>query len=282
MHIKTFLLAPLCALLLLPAQPSAAEDRAKEITQPPQSVEGLQDWAGRDWERSVESPVAWITVEDHLLTLYDESGKEVYHAVYPSLHLTDDSTSSLAKALEEWNAEIGTAAWHSEVRSLSEEARASGYDLPLTYTDITPLSRWGRVDDQMVSFFMEGWLYAGGAHPISHVQAYTFDRASGRQIALDEIVTSRENLLAAIAAEFPRQFPAAVEEDFPEGVMEALRVQHPPEKGLSGFHWFILADGNICIHYPRAVLASYAAGDFTLRIRRTDAPEVFTDAYPME
>ena len=285
MNIKSFLSILLPALLLC-APLSAAEgipgDRAEQYTQPPQSLEGVQDREARDWERSVESPVPWLTVMDHILTVYDTNEVKAYHAVYPELQLANDDTSPLAKALSEWSVERSMDAWHSPIRTYSEEARRDGYELPFYYSDITPISRWGRVDEQLISFFMEGSSYAGGAHPIPHVDAYTFDRKTGRQIALDEIVTNRTLLIAALEAAFQTQYPAAVERDFPHGVMEVLLMQHPAEKGLSSFCWYMAADGSLVIHYPAAVLASYAAGAFTLTIARQDAPRLFTAAYPME
>ena len=285
MNIKSFLSILLPALLLC-APLSAAEgipgDRAEQYTQPPQSLEGVQDREARDWERSVESPVPWLTVMDHILTVYDTNEVKAYHAVYPELQLANDDTSPLAKALSEWSVERSMDAWHSPIRTYSEEARRGGYELPFYYSDITPISRWGRVDEQLISFFMEGSSYAGGAHSIPHVNAYTFDRKTGRQIALDEIVTNRTLLIAAIEAAFQTQYPAAVERDFPHGVMEALLMQHPSEKGLTSFCWYMAADGSLVIYYPDSVLASYAAGAFTLTIARQDAPRLFTAAYPME
>ena len=285
MHIKTFLSALLSALLLcapLSAADRVLNDRTEQYTQPPQSLEGVQDREARDWERSVESPVPWLTVMDHILTVYDTNEVKAYHAVYPELQLANDDTSPLAKAFSEWSVERSMDAWHSPIRTYSEEARRDGHELPFYYSDITPISRWGRVDEQLISFFMEGSSYAGGAHSIPHVNAYTFDRKTGRQIALDEIVTNRTLLIAAIEAAFQTQYPAAVERDFPHGVMEALLMQHPSEKGLSSFCWYMAADGSLVIYYPDSVLASYAAGAFTLTIARQDAPRLFTAAYPME
>ena len=285
MNIKSFLSILLPALLLC-APLSAAEgipgDRAEQYTQPPQSLEGVQDRESRDWERSVESPIPWLTVMDHVLTVYDTNEVKAYRAVYPEIALVGDDSSPLAKAFREWSAEQSMGAWHSSIRTASEEARRDGYELPFYYSDITPISRWGRVDEQLVSFFMEGSSYAGGAHPIAHVDAYTFDRKTGRQIALDEIVTNRTLLIAAIEAAFRTQYPgAAVGRDSPRGVMETLLAQHPAEKGLTSFCWYIGADGNLVIYYPVSTLTSYAAGDFSLTITRADAPSLFTAAYPM-
>ena len=285
MHIDVFRAILLSALFLctsLCAAEGLRGSNAEEYTQPPQSLEGLQDRAARDWERSVEPPVSWLIVEDHVLNIMDASEKRAYCAVYPALQLANDDTSPMAKALIEWNAEISTGAWHSPIRGCSEELMARGESPIAPYTDITPISQWGRIDEQIISFFMEGSAYAGGPHPVPHVDAYTINRRTGRQIALDEIVTDRTLLIAALEAAFQTQYPAAVEQDFPRGVMEALLVQHPSEKGLSTFLWYMAADGSLCIYYPNSVLASYAAGDFTLTITRNDAPGLFTGAYPME
>ena len=284
MHIKTFLSALLSALLLC-APLAAAEcdlnDRSEQHTQQPQSLEEVQDRAARDWSRSVESPVSWLTVEDHVLTVYDKDDTKVYRGIYPQLGLVNDDSSPLAKAFDAWNAEIGTGAWHNPIRTYSEEARRDGYKLPFYYSDITPISQWGRVDDQMISFFMEGSSYAGGPHPNPHVEAYTFDRASGRQITLDEIITDRALLIGAIAAAFRTQYSNVLQEDFPRGIMEALLIQHPADRGLTSFCWYMAADGSLVIYYPVSTLTSYAAGSFTLMITRDDAPQLFKDAYPL-
>lgn len=64
--------------------------------------------------------------------------------------------------------------------------------------------------------------------------------------------------------------------------MEALLIQHPADRGLTSFCWYIAADGSLIIYYPASVLTSYAAGDFSLTITRDAVPGLFTAAYPME
>ena len=289
MYIKSFLSKPflsaLLPALLLCVPFSTAEgmegDRAEQYTRLPQSIEERQDPRTYDWSRSVESPVPWLTVEDSIVTIYDQNDVKVYRAVYPQLQLVDDDNAPLAKAFDAWNAEIGTGAWHSPIRTYSEEARAEDGRLVFYYSDITPISQWGRVDDQMISFFMEGSSYAGGPHPNPHVEAYTFDRASGRQITLDEIIKDRALLIGAIAAAFRTQYSNVLQEDFPRGIMEALLIQHPADRGLTSFCWYMAADGSLIIYYPVSTLTSYAAGSFTLTITRDDAPQLFKDAYPL-
>lgn len=285
MRTKTFLSILLSALLLC-APLSAAErilnDRTEEHTRLPQPPQTLQDGETRDWSRSVAAPVPWLTVEDHVLTVYDESGRKVFCGVYPSLRCANDSTSPLAKALVEWNAEQSMNIWHSPVRRFSEEDRGNGEEIVTHYSDVVPITQWGRVDDRVISFLMKGSSYTGGLHPFPHVEAYTFDRVSGRQLALDEIITGRESLIEAIAAAFPTQYPNLALEDFPRGIREVLRIQHPADRGLTSFCWYIAADGNLTIYYPVSTLTTYAAGDFSLTIAREDAPHLFTAAYPMD
>ena len=276
------LAAPLCAAEPLTAAEIVRNDTTGETIQPPQTRAQAQNEETWDRSRSVASPVPWLTVEDHVLTVCDESGSKVFCGVYPSLRLAEDDTSPLAKALIAWNAEIGTSAWHSPVRRESEAARAERGTLPFAYSDITPITAWGRVDERVISFFMKGSSYAGGFHPTPHVEAYTFDRARGRQIALDEIVTDRTALIDAVAAAFRTQYPNALQEDFPYGIREALLVRHPADQGLTSFYWYIAADGSLIIYYPVSSLMSYDAGDFALTITRDDAPELFTAAYPMD
>jgi len=269
------LAAPLCAAEPLTAAEIVRNDTTEETIQPPQTRAQAQNEETRDWSRSVVSPVPWLTVEDHVLTVYDESGSKVFCGVYPSLRLVEDDASPLAKALIAWNAEIGTSAWHSPVRRESEAARAERGTLHFAYSDITPITAWGRVDERVISFFMKGSSYAGGFHDIPHIEAYTFDCARGRQIALDEIVTDRTALIDAVAAAFCTQYPNAPQEDFPRGIREALLMQHPADQGLTSFYWYIAADGSLIIYYPVSTLTSYTAGDFSLTITREDAPNLF-------
>jgi len=276
------LAAPLCAAEPLTAAEIVRNDTTEETIQPPQTRAQAQNEETRDWSRSVVSPVPWLTVEDHVLTVYDESGSKVFCGVYPSLRLVEDDASPLAKALIAWNAEIGTSAWHNPVRRESEAARAERGTLPFAYSDITPITAWGRVDERVISFFMKGSSYAGGFHDIPHISAYTFDCARGRRIALGEIVTDREQLITAIAAAFEAQYPGRSQrEDFPRGIREALLMQHPADQGLTSFYWYIAADGSLIIYYPVSALTSYAAGDFALTITPEEAPELFTAAYAM-
>ena len=53
------------------------------------------------------------------------------------------------------------------------------------------------------------------------------------------------------------------------------------KKGFDTFSWYMSTRGELVFLYPPYALGPYSSGDFTLTIERTDAPELFTEAYPL-
>ena len=48
------------------------------------------------------------------------------------------------------------------------------------------------------------------------------------------------------------------------------------------FSWYMGTHGELRFLYPPYALGPYSSGDFTLIIERADAPELFTEAYPLK
>lgn len=257
----------------------ALHDTVEEFTRPAQEVREGEEI---DRERSVACPLSTLIVEDQCTEVYDESGRKVFYSSYPMLHFEGDTQTPLALALAAWSADREEKFAKSAVRRDSEDDRREGRDLFLCYSDIARIAQWGRVDDQMLSFFLQGSVYRGGPHPIPLAGAVNLDAVTGQEIALDEIVTSREDLLAALAVAFREQYPGREDETFAHDIEEQLAQIHTPDKGLNGFCWYMDADGSLVVHYINYALAPYASGGFTLTITREAAPELFTAAYPME
>lgn len=257
----------------------ALHDTVKEFVRPAQEV---REGAEIDRERSVACPLSTLIAEDQCTEVYDESGKKVFYGSYPTLYIEGDAQTPLARALAAWSAEMAEKFAKSAVRRESEDDRREGRDLGLCYSDIMRIAQWGRVDDQMISFFLGGSFYRGGPHPISEAAAVNLDAVTGEKIMLDEIVTSREDLLAALAAAFRAQYPGREDETFAQDIEAQLARIHTPYKGLNGFCWYMDADGSLVVHYINYALAPYASGGFTLTITREAAPELFTAAYPTE
>jgi len=168
----------------------------------------------------------------------------------------------------------------SEMQSqMTYEGWAPGFNTTVSSTPLNVEVQSATQDRVAVTYTLRAVDNPGGTRYFNGRAVLT---RHGSVWKIDEIVTNRTLLIAAIEAAFQTEYPAAVEQDFPRGVMEALLIQHPSEKGLSSFCWYMAADGSLVIYYPDSVLASYAAGDFTLTIARQDAPRLFTAAYPME
>lgn len=271
-------------VLPLAARAAASEgivlhDTVKGFVRPAQEV---REGAEIDRERSVACPLPTLIAEDQCTEVYDESGKKVFYGSYPTLYIEGDAQTPLALALAAWSADREEKFAKSAVRRDSEDDRREGRDLLLCYSDIMRIAQWGRVDDQMLSFFLQGSVYRGGPHPIPLAGAVNLDAVTGQEIALDEIVTSREDLLAALAVAFREQYPGREDETFAHDIEEQLAQIHTPDKGLNVFCWYMDADGSLVVHYNNYALAPYASGGFTLTITREAAPELFTAAYPME
>ena len=54
------------------------------------------------------------------------------------------------------------------------------------------------------------------------------------------------------------------------------------KKGFDTFSWYMSTRGELVFLYPPYALGPYSSGDFTLTIERANAPELFTEAYPLK
>ena len=54
------------------------------------------------------------------------------------------------------------------------------------------------------------------------------------------------------------------------------------KKGFDTFFWYMGTRGELVFLYPPYALGPYSSGDFTLTIERANAPELFTEAYPLK
>lgn len=239
----------------------------------------------RDFNGSIQSPVSWLIAEDQCTEVYDAHGKKLFYGSHPTLRPANGASAQLSRALDTWNKSMAKSFEMSSAPVLDtiNEAQRSGQEVfGAPYFDMVTISAWGRVDKQMISFFLDGASYSGGAHPISTAGAVNLDAATGREIALDEIVVGREELLTALIDAFRTQYPGREKETYENSIDAQLEQIHPIGEGLTGFTWYMGDRGELIVHYPAYTLAPYASGSFTITVTRTDAPRLFTDAYPMK
>ena len=260
------------------AHAAAQQDTIKEYTRPAKTSDD------KDEERSVEAPVPWLLVEDHRIEAYDANGKCVTYSSHPLLRVNGEGHPLLAHGLDTWSKQEAQAAkkGFDFAYECKNDDRQSGSLEEIAYFDYSVITKWGRVDEQIVSFCSFGISYTGGVHPMHGEGGTTFDAKTGKEVSLAAIVTSREALLRALATAFLTQYPGREEDLFAYDIDEQLKRFHTPEKGFDTFSWYMGTHGELVFLYPPYALAPSASGDFTLTIEREDAPGLFTKAYPLK
>ena len=264
---------------LMPAVHAAAQqDTIKESTLPAKAA------GDKDEERSVEAPVPWLLVEDHRIEALNANGKCVTYSSHPVLHVKGEERETLSRALDAWNKHEAQAAkkGFDFAYKCKNGDRQGGFLEEIAYFDYSVITKWGRVDESMISFCSFGAEFTGGIHPMHGEGGTTFDTRTGKEIDLAAIVTSREALLRALATAFLTQYPDREEDLFAYDIEEQLERFHRPEKGFDNFSWYMDTRGELVFLYAPYALGPYSSGDFTLTIERTDAPELFTEAYPLK
>ena len=265
---------PLASLVHAAAQ----QDTIKESTLPAKAA------GDKDEERSVEAPVPWLLVEDHRIEALNANGKCVTYSSHPVLRVNGEGHPLLAHGLDTWSKQEAQAAkkGFDFAYECKNDDRQSGSLEEIAYFDYSVITKWGRVDEQIVSFCSFGISYTGGVHPMHGEGGTTFDAKTGKEVSLTAIVTSREALLRALATAFLTQYPGREEDLFAYDIDEQLKRFHTPEKGFDTFSWYMGTRGELVFLYPPYALAPYASGDFTLTIERADAPQLFIDAYSID
>ena len=276
------LLAPLAPLpgsfLLAPTAQAAQQDTIREVTSMASDAYSLEA------ARSLKAPVPWLLVEDHRIEALNANGKCVTYSSHPLLRIKGSARAPLARGLDAWNRQEAQAAKRGFdfAYEYKKEDRDNGVLKETAYFDYSVITKWGRVDENMISFCSFGAEFTGGIHPMHGEGGTTFDTRTGKEIDLAAIVTSREALLRALATAFRTQYPGREEDLFAYDIEEQLERFHRPEKGFDNFSWYMGTRGELVFLYPPYALGPYSSGDFTLTIERADAPELFTDAYPLK
>ena len=260
------------------AHAAAQQDTIKEYTRPAKTS------ADKDEERSVKAPVPWLLVEDHRIEALNANGKCVTYSSHPVLRVNGEGHLLLAHGLATWSKQEAQAAkkGFDFAYECKNDDRQSGSLEEIAYFDYSVITKWGRVDESMISFCSFGISYTGGVHPMHGKGGTTFDAKTGKEVPLAAIVTSREALLRALATAFRTQYPGREEDLFAYDIEEQLKRFHRPEKGFDTFSWYMGTRGELVFLYPPYALAPYASGDFTLTIERAAAPQLFIDAYSID
>lgn len=109
--------------------------------------------------------------------------------------------------------------------------------------------------DTIVSYLVQGYEYTGGAHGNAFLKSFNFDKKTGKELGVEDIVTSKETFktLSALAKK-------ELTVDYPEGADER------PENWSV---WYV-DDTSITFVFMAYQIAAYATGQQELKIEMTE------------
>ncbi len=264
--------AMLCAALPQGQAANGAELTTAEVQALAQSYrDSAQPPAEEELDRIEPHLFPLLTVTDHPRALRAD-GRVIAWGSYPEITVQGDDYPVLARTLRNWSMEQKQK-WESAEESMGESARK--WMPPSPYYEYTVVDRWGRMDDQIVSFALRYEDYGGGAHPQHGIVTENIHVETGAPVAIDEIVTGRDVLLLALAQAYRTQYPGQEWKLFTQDIDTALEDYHDGGAWQETFCWMLDANNDLVVFYNPYEIGPYAAGSFELTVRRDVYPEVF-------
>ncbi|MCR5701479.1 MAG: DUF3298 and DUF4163 domain-containing protein [Lachnospiraceae bacterium] len=248
---------------------SKSEDTAKE------------DDKEEDEARTSDVPLK-VLVEYRSHSEYKEpdSYAPLVSGTYAQVQLTDESQNAypdLGKALETFN-KNQEENFLSEFDGYVSDARSLYDDLEnkedfiecYDYKDINIV----RADNSYLSVRVNEENYMGGAHGWYGSGGYNYDVASGKELALKDIIPDIATLQSIVKDKLKEKYSDLAEMDLvDESVPEYLTGE--ADQGCS---WFINPCG-VDIYFGVYQLGSYAAGSQTVSILYDENPELFCEDF---
>ena len=231
----------------------------------------LQDIAKADMESAESKLFPWLHVEDHRRALRT-NGRVIAWTSCPEIKVIGDDYPVLKHALRDWSNEQKRRS-EDAAENMEEAARMFVSSAP--YYDSVVVDRWGRVDEQVVSFALSSGSYDGGAHPQHGITGVTLSTETGEPVSIDAVITSRDVLLLALADAFRKQYPGREQDLFSHDIDETLNDYHDGGDWQKYIDWMLDANNDLHVFYNPYDIAPYSAGGFELTLRHDVYPEVY-------
>ena len=272
---RKILVALTAAFLLggvLPVQGSAADDgEIVEQTQFSARPESTERRMGHTMEERELHLFPQLDVVDHHRVLRTD-GRVFAWGSYPEITVRGNDYPVLARILRNWSLEQKEA-WENAAEDMQEIARTLNPSSP--YFDYTVVDRWGRIDDEIVSFALRSASYSGGAHPMHEITTVHFNVETGEPVSINEIITGRDILLRALADAFRKQYPNREDDLYTHDIDEELSEFHGDGTWQEQLTWMLDAHNDLVVFYNPYEIGPYSAGSFQLTVTRAAYPEVF-------
>ena len=211
--------------------------------------------------------------------LESDNYENIADGYYQAILLTEESGKkfpALAGGLGEINTRI-TSSCKETFKELAEKSKEynagnAGDDKPVPATleySITPV----RQDDKAVSFFTSCYSFLpGAAHGMTTFEGITIDSATGKEVALDEIIKDKRALVAAINENLRLMSTGESAGDREESISEALA-------SVDYFPSWVLSDYGVTFRFDPDSIGVYAEGPMEAEVAFGKYPDLFTDAY---
>ena len=200
---------------------------------------------------------------------WSDDFKPLCTAAWEDIVLMDDYPG-LAEALRELNAEqsAGACAFREEWLPYAREALAEN---PEYFGGFTSDSAYTirRADSLLLSIREDVSSYTGGVHGNYGVVGLNFDTATGRRLALRDVLTDTEGLDEILAEKIRTRYTFE-----PFESLELMLADYTAEQ----YTWTLDYQG-ITFYFSPYEIASYAAGLLTATIWFDELPELFRDEY---
>lgn len=263
-------LAVATALAIMPQ--AEAKDKFVETTQMITQVEESDHYF--DGEQQSVAPAAdFVQVCDHHRVLLDNNGKAAIEGLYPEIRITYAPMKKWGKAVNRKIRQQYNRAEQQMLKDYQESTTSGAVMMPGHYWSKLSVCQWGRTDTEVLSFCLRDASYFDGAHPSWSYLTKTYDAVQGRELSIDDVVVSEDELLAALARAFRREYDERYV--YSGNIDTELAKVHSGENWQQHLRWLMLPDGGLRVFYAPYVLGPFASGEFILTIPRAEEPQLF-------
>ena len=199
-----------------------------------------------------------------------EECKETYPKLYDALQKEWESRLSEGDATRDEQVK--------ESRSMYEDVIANGgtpeeYMTHFTQEDKIHLHR---ADEKVFSYSTNFYSYWGGAHGMYGDWGDTFDTATGKKLALSDVITDLDAYGQLLFDKVAENYPDVVEYlDDPTTLRDQI-VSEVKDPEIS--NWELDPDGIVYFFNPYDI-AAYASGQQIVKVGYNESPELFNEAY---
>ena len=211
--------------------------------------------------------------------LESDNYENIADGYYQAVLLTPESAvkyPALNGGLSELNTRV-TASCRDTFKDLAEKSKEynagnTADDKPVPATleySITPV----RQDDKAVSFFTSCYSFLpGAAHGRTTFEGITLNTATGKEVALEEVVKDKRALVGAINENLRFLSTGESAGDREESLSEALA-------SVDYFPSWVLSDNGVIFRFDPESIGVYAEGAMEAEVSFLKYPELFTGTY---